>query len=246
MNFTYKAYINLIEKLKLKKYYFSNYDNYLEYKRNVILRHDIDNSLKKALEMAEIENKLGVSAYYFILLSTDSYNINSESSLKIIKEIIKLGGRIGLHFDEKKYSIEKQKDYFKYVDYEIKILSTILQEEIKVVSMHRPSKDFLEMNLDFPNIVNSYQKKFFKDFKYVSDSRMFWKEDIYKIIEKEEYDNLHILTHPFWYSHNENETMKEKLKNYMYSAITERYDSLNENFRDLKDIILKEELFING
>ncbi|KDE60631.1 hypothetical protein FUSO5_13070 [Fusobacterium necrophorum BFTR-1] len=75
---------------------------------------------------------------------------------------------------------------------------------------------------------------------------MFWKEDIYKIIEKEEYDNLHILTHPFWYSHNENETMKEKLKNYMYSAITERYDSLNENFRDLKDIILKEELFING
>lgn len=108
--------------------------------------------------------------------------------------------------------------------------------------MHRPSKEFLEMNLEIPNVINSYQKKFFKDFKYVSDSRMFWRENIEEIIEKDDYNKLHILTHPFWYSNNQNESMKEKLISYIKNGIDSRYDFLNENFRNLEEVILKKEL----
>ena len=61
--------------------------------------------------------------------------------------------------------------------------------------MHRPSKDFLEMDLEIPNVINSYQKKFFNDFKYVSDSRMSWRENVEEIVDSEKYSQLHILSY---------------------------------------------------
>ena len=164
MEFTYLAYEKLIKQLKKKNYKFCDYINYIDGNKVVILRHDVDTSLNKALEITKLENSLGVSAYYFVLLSTDFYNINSEKSLKILKEIRQLGGKIGLHFDEKKYNLKSKEDYIKYVNYELDILSRVLEEKIDVVSMHRPSKDFLEMDLEIPNVINSYQKKFFNDF----------------------------------------------------------------------------------
>lgn len=242
MKFTYEAYINLIKKLKEEGYNFTDYKNYNSKNKNVILRHDIDNSLEKALEIAKIEKELEVKAYYFVLLSTDFYNIMSEKSLKIIHKIVKLGGKIGLHFDEKKYKIYSQEEYIKYIQYEIEILEKILGIKIEAVSMHRPSSEFLEMNLEIPNIINSYQKKYFKEFKYLSDSRMHWRENILEAINSGNYNNLHILIHPFWYSEI-NETMKEKLKKYFLNASNERYQSLKENFRDLDAVILEGEIY---
>lgn len=241
MEFTYLAYERLIKLLKDKGYKFCDYINYIDENKVVILRHDIDTSLTKALEITKLENRLGVSAYYFVLLSTDFYNINSEKSLKILKEIRQLDGKIGLHFDEKKYNLKSKEDYIKYVNYELDILSRVLEEKIDVVSMHRPSKDFLEMDLEIPNVVNSYQKKFFNDFKYVSDSRMNWRENVEEIIDNEKYNQLHILTHPFWYS-EKIENMEEKLEQFLKLAIKERYESLEDNIRDFEKIISREKL----
>lgn len=241
MEFTYLAYRNLIKQLKDKGYSFSDYINYKDKNRSVILRHDVDISLNKAFEMAKLENELGISAYYFILLSTDFYNINSEKSLSILKNIKQLGGKIGLHFDEKKYNINSENDYIKYINYELEILSRILGEKVTTVSMHRPSKEFLDMDLEIPNVKNSYQKKFFDEFKYISDSRMSWRENIEEIVNSEKYDQLHILTHPFWYSENI-ENMEKKLESFLRLAVKERYESLNDNIRDFEKIISKEKL----
>lgn len=102
--------------------------------------------------------------------------------------------------------------------------------------MHRPSKWILENDIQFEGIINSYSKKFLSDFKYLSDSRMHWREDILGIIESEQYDKLHILTHSFWYS-DENETINEKLVKFIDKAKIERYYSLKDNIRDLDEII---------
>lgn len=238
MKFTYEAYKNMILNLKENNYEIVDYKNYKKRDKVVILRHDIDTSLEKALEMVELENKLNVSAIYFVLLSTDFYNVASKKSLEIIKEIIKLGGTIGLHFDEQKYQVETKEDLIKYVKYEADILSKIIGKKIEIVSMHRPSKKFLEMNLEIPEMINSYQKEFFEDFKYVSDSRMNWREDVEEITSSNKYKKLHILTHPFWYEEKEN-TMKNKLERFLIKAILERYGSLDDNIRDFQDIIPK-------
>lgn len=242
MDFTLEAYENLLDLLKEKNYTFSNYIDYKNYEKTVIFRHDVDFSLEKALEFARLENSKNVKSTYFVLLSTDFYNVFSKNSFEILKEIIDLGHEIGLHFDEKRYKISDINSLEFYINKECKILGELLDKEVKVVSMHRPSKWILENNVKFKNIIDSYSKEFFKNFKYLSDSRMFWREDVLNIIRKESYNKLHILTHPFWYS-NKNETLKEKLISFIKNSKFERYNHLKENFRELEKVIKEVEIY---
>ena len=55
--------------------------------RVVILRHDIDYSLDKAVALAELERELGVSSTYFVLLTSEFYNLLSKDNLSKISKI---------------------------------------------------------------------------------------------------------------------------------------------------------------
>lgn len=67
MKFIYEAYKNMLLNLKANNYEILDYKNYKIKEKAIILRHDVDFSLEKALEMAELENRLNVSAIYFVL-----------------------------------------------------------------------------------------------------------------------------------------------------------------------------------
>ncbi len=241
MDFTYKWYINLINSLKQKNYQFTNFIDYKKVDRPVILRHDIDNSLDKALEVAKIENMNDVYSTFFVLLSTDFYNVFSKKSNGLLRKIIGKGHKIGLHFDEKRYIINNKEEIEHYVEYEKNILEEALGIDVNTVSMHRPSKWILENDIRFKNIINSYSKEFLQQFKYLSDSRMYWREDILRLIECEEYDKLHILTHPFWYAEN-NKDIKMSVSEFIKAANRERYNQIKDNIRDLEDIIKESEI----
>lgn len=241
MNFTYDGYLGLINLLKEKNYHFCNYLNYNEHDRSVIFRHDIDNSLSKALKIARLEYENNIASTFFVLLSTDFYNVFSKNPNEILKDIMSLGHQIGLHFDEKRYEICSTKELKYWVKRESDILGCVIDKEIKVVSMHRPSKWLLENDIQFKRIINSYSKKFLSDFKYLSDSRMHWREDVLNIIDKESYDKLHILTHPFWYS-NKEESMKKKLIDFINCSKLERYNNIKDNFRNIEEVLSMEEL----
>lgn len=241
MDFTYDAYVELINLLKRKDYQFCNYLNYDQYCKTVIFRHDIDTSLDKALKIAKLEHENNITSTFFVLLSTNLYNIFSKKSNKILKEIMNLGHDIGLHFDEKRYEISNVKDLEYYISKESHILTSTINKEIKVVSMHRPSKWILENDIQFENLINSYSKKFLLDFKYLSDSRMHWREDVLGIIDSGLYDRLHILTHSFWYS-NKNETVNKKLMDFIVNARMERYYHLKDNIRNIDEIISEGDL----
>ena len=75
MKFTYDAYENLISKLQKHGYQFASYYDYKSFEKSVIMRHDIDYSLQKSVELAEFENQLGIQSTYFILISSPFYNI---------------------------------------------------------------------------------------------------------------------------------------------------------------------------
>lgn len=241
MDFTYKEYVNLINLLKRKNYQFTNYKEYKNTDQPVIFRHDIDNSLEKAVELARLENENNIQSIFFILLSTDFYNIFSKKSNDMIKEIINLGHEIGLHFDEQRYEIRNKEELEHYIEYEKEIFKKAIGISIDTVSMHRPSKWILGNDIKFKDIINSYSKEFFQDFKYLSDSRMHWREDILKIVENEEYDKLHILTHPFWYAENSGD-IKERVSRFIKNANTERYYQMKDNIRDIEEIVMEGEL----
>lgn len=242
MEFTYAAYENLVKMVLEHGYEIVDYHDYAKVERPCILRHDVDCSLDHALELAEFEAKIpvggGIKSTYFVLLTSDFYNVFSEKSHRILQSILANGHEIGLHFDEARY---EDGDIRRHVEEEADLLGKAVGQKITTVSMHRPSPETLGRDLQFGTIVNSYGTTFFHDFKYVSDSRMHWREDLEEIVQSEKYPSLHILTHPFWYTENVAST-RERLMGFFMAANGERYDIMNENFRDLSEFVERNEV----
>lgn len=243
MEFTYHSYSDLIEKLSGHGYQFCRYTNCEGEYKKCILRHDIDMDLKKAAEFAEFEEKLdkNVHATYFVLICSDFYNIYSKQSMEYLDRICRAGHEIGLHFDELRYAKSEKKEIQKLIMQEAELLETMVNRKITAVSMHRPSTEMLNADLELGGVINSYQKKFFHEFKYLSDSRMQWREDVLSIVEEEKYRDLHILTHPFWYEKGQ-ESFQIKFSRFFTQKNRELYHSLYSNVTNLEDIFHMEEL----
>ena len=243
MEFTYNAYSSLLDRLKGYCYEFATYHNWEDREHPVILRHDIDCDIKKSVELAHLEQKKGVTSTYFVLLNSDFYNVFSKGSADNLRQIIDMGHTVGLHFDEVRYP-DVQGDLEAIRDkilYEADILSRAINCKVDIVSMHRLGKGLLEANLSIPGMINSYSNLFFKEFKYLSDSRRRWREPVDDIIASREYDKLHILTHPFWYN-NEAKSLSESISAFINHANYERYNTMADNITDLPDIMGKEEV----
>lgn len=243
MEFTYKSYEMMLKKIRDKGYSFKSYENWNEEKRTVILRHDVDFDLEKAVRVSDIEMENDIEgATYFLLLSTNFYNIHSRESRQYIERIINNGGNIGLHFDEMQYVISDEKEMSEYVYKEIEILEKIIDTKVGVVSMHRPSEKIISGNIKIDGVINSYSDTFFKEMKYLSDSRRYWRENIDEILEGSEvYERFHILTHPFWYKEEE-KSLKHTLMEAVLGESLSFWDNMSKNFRDLESELSRDEI----
>ncbi|MEG1300055.1 MAG: hypothetical protein RSC93_05080 [Erysipelotrichaceae bacterium] len=235
--FEYDYYKKIINVLIKNKYRFSSYLDADDNKKNVILRHDVDLSLDHALLFAELEHELGVSSTYFILLTSDFYNPMSKINREIIKKIIDYGHKVYLHFDTQIYNYDSTEELTKLVNKEIKALSEITGDRNKIVSFHRPIKELFNLGLE-DGIISAYDKRFFSDFNYISDSRMCWKKDPIKEINCCD-GNIQLLTHPFWY--REKELNKSKLINELIKQNENVIvNSLNNNISNFNGFFTEE------
>lgn len=236
MDFTYRSYAELLELLRSNGYEFADYHNYSDMEKCVILRHDVDESLSKALKFATLEQQKGISSTYFILMTGDFYNTASAKSRELLSEIIAAGHEVGLHFDETAYDLSDDEAMIRKIRDEAELLSELTGVTVSTVSMHRPSEKTLQADIQIPGMINSYGSEFFKNFKYVSDSRRNWREPVEDIIRSGEYNRLHILTHAFWYGDTE-QTLEETLKKFIGDAAQDRYDSLSDNISDFESVV---------
>lgn len=237
MKFTYQGYRDLLTLLRGQGYAFRNYHNYKDASKCVILRHDVDASLSQAVKLAKLEAAEGISSTWFVLLRTNFYNVASKDSLEKLHRIQSLGHEIGLHFDEAAYAQTLGTDeVIQSIIVECGLLSALLGTEVSSVSMHRPSQTTLEADYHIPGIINSYGKTFFRDFKYLSDSRRRWREPVEEIIRSGQYDRLHILTHAFCYYEKE-KNFSQVVREFVCSANRERYWQLAENMTDINSIM---------
>ncbi len=243
MKFTYKGYIDLLSKLVQNDYKITSYDKCDNEDKCVILRHDIDYCLEKTIRIGEIEKEMSARSTFFLLISTDFYNVFSYASQRVISTLLQFGHDIGLHFDEQRYpeDIGNPMKIRRRILEEAEILSHAAGMPIKKVSMHRPSKEIIDSDLNIPGVINTYGSKFINDFKYVSDSRRRWREPIEDYIKKGDYRKIQILTHPFWYNESEL-SLEESVKRFIMSSTYERYDELDSNITKLEDVIKKEDI----
>lgn len=91
---TFSVYKKLLNLLKDKNYEFSTTNSWLEYRKMIMLRHDVDSWPKNALQMAKIENELGIKAIYYFRVKRISLN------LTILHQIKELGHEIGYHYED--------------------------------------------------------------------------------------------------------------------------------------------------
>lgn len=227
MDFSYKSYKILLKKLcsnyRFTSFSFAKYNN-IEDKGYLLLRHDIDQSLEKALEIAKIEHELGVSSTYFLFFKSPFYNIFANKEKQIINQIIKLNHFIGLHFDYSNNDVSSVSHLLHQIKIETDFIQEYFNVHVDAVSFHRPGSINFFQHLELKNYPHTYERLFFEKFKYFSDSRGYWRFG--NPIDSEEFKqgkNLHILIHPIWW----NKTNVNRLK-----TIENFKKSYNKNFEE--------------
>lgn len=232
--FTYRNYKSLLQEIG-NKYDFTTFSK-IKYsneqlKNKVLIRHDIDLSLEKAVEMSEIEFSLKITTVYFLFLRSPFYNIFSHEEESLIRILIKHGHQIGLHFDFAKYSEISTSQMSFQIMREIKFMQDFYGIKLDAVSFHRPlSLDFFS-KLELAHYPHTYEPIFVKNFKYLSDSRGLWRMG--HPIDSEEFkngDNLHLLVHPIWWNEMETDDLKS-LENFKAFYMKKFDDNI---YRELK------------
>jgi len=94
---TEEDYRAMIRQIKACSYRPARYGELLS-DRQVIIRHDVDISMHRALSLAKIEASEGVFATYFVDTRSTFYSFSERTIESIILEIQRMGHDIGLYF----------------------------------------------------------------------------------------------------------------------------------------------------
>jgi len=132
-DFTLKAYKSYLEILSKKDFYFSDFRTYLSNenkpsKKICLVRHDVDRKPTNALEMAQLEQSMGITSTYYFRTKPATFKKD------IIRSISGLGHEIGYHYEtlsDTRGDINKAVEIFSK---ELDKLRTIVP--INTVSMH--------------------------------------------------------------------------------------------------------------
>lgn len=234
-DFSFRHYQEILSLLKKGGYKFCFFQEKPDQKiKKVYLRHDVDFSLEKALQLARIEEKEGVYSTFFIRLSAPFYNIFDPTFNKIIKEIKSLGHQIGLHYEG---TLDGGSVKEKEIEKDIQILQNRFNAE-RVISFHRPSMFVLGKR--FKKFVSAYQPEFFYKIKFLSDSKGIWKEGcICKWLNRLSLpENMQILIHPIWWGKKEKD-VNLHLQQWLKGKFKYLDDSLAKDSKPYKKKIWK-------
>lgn len=233
-DFTLKIYKQLLLALREQDYIFLTFEQWCEGKtpeKYVILRHDVDEMAKNALEMAKLENRLGVKATY-------SFRIVKQSNCPdIIKKIAALGHEIAYHYEDLVLADGDEKKALETFQLNLAYFRTFYA--VKTVSMHGSSTSVhdnrdLWKNNSFYNegiIGEPYLTVDYSDIFYLTDTGRSWDgfdvnmrdivksgfpntyhhtNDIIAALEKNEFPSkVMMLAHTLW-------TDKKILWSYIY------------------------------
>ncbi len=213
--FTYASYVELLKAFKNQGYQDVNFLEFDPKKQHLALRHDVDVSLERALEMARLEASLEVKSTYFFLLRTEFYNLGSLSALQILKEILHLGHQIGLHFDVELYPHLQLERLSRAIDSECETLEHYCGAPVHSVSFHRPVRELLGADVELKNRVHTYAPRFFLEATYLSDSLERWPGGYPADHEAfKQKRAIQLLIHPIWWD-SEFRTPVQKLNLFL-------------------------------
>lgn len=171
-----------------------------------VIRHDVEFSIERALQLANVESELGIQSTYVFQICNNNYNPFSHKNRDLIHEIHRLGHDIGVHvhlgnFDESMESVEH------YIIKQAQLLSLALNYPINKFSIHRPLRKHIENIITIPGYINMSDAKYFtytENFDiytlpvlYLADSNHDWKYGNPLEIDFSKINKMQLNCHPF-------------------------------------------------
>jgi hypothetical protein len=162
----------------------------------LLLRHDVDLSLRLALEMAELEHEREITATYYILPHNDFYTPFSTDGRRALLRMAEMGHEVGLHCDGAIYP-EGREAFLRAIRRDIETLEDATGQKVVSASQHSPIDT---QPIDFGDLVeiDPYAARIMEKFTYVSDSAMSWRSATpWELLQSRK--NLQLLIHPVWW-----------------------------------------------
>jgi len=155
-DFTESHYGEILDIAK-RSYAFATYRDLPIGQKFVLWRHDVDVSLNRAEKLAVLEAERDLTATYFLDMHSMFYNLFEDSQVRIVKRILGMGHRIGLHFDANFYNPSDESELELMIARESGILCDVFSQELDAVSFHNPSEVHLGWNrCAYAGLVNCY------------------------------------------------------------------------------------------
>jgi hypothetical protein len=195
--FSLALYEEIMEKAKRLGYAFPTVselkDGHNNIEKFLLVRHDVDTSPRHALDMAQLEHRLGIQSSYYILMHSPFYSPGALQHWDDLRAIVDLGFEVGLHY-ETDFFENRNIDPLEGVLGDVAALEKILRIKIRSVSQHRPaSGTFLKKLNEF--YVDAYNQDLMNNICYISDSGFKWRgKTLADLLGKEQ--RIHALIHP--------------------------------------------------
>jgi hypothetical protein len=208
--FDLEHYRELIEAAQGGGYRFARFGEGPE-EGDLFLRHDVDLSLSAAVEMAELEARLGATTTYLLMTESVFYNLASEEGAAAVARLRELGHAVGLHAVYPNVALDDRFD--------------------AVVSWHNPRPEY--MSGDIPGAVNAYGTRYFRPETYRSDSNQHWRSGCpHEELRAGAFPWLQILVHPAIWVYP-GETMRETMHAMLAAERARRLEQLAADGIDL-------------
>jgi len=195
IEFTYDRYRSFLERLDDTGFDFRTFAEGAG-PGTVLLRHDVDLSIEKALTTARIEAERGIEATYCVLLSSPLYNPLEGKRREQLRAIEALGHEVALHFSTHEYWRADEEPETAALESRVgderEILGTALSGTPGTVSFHIPPSWVLDRSFD--TFRNAYAPAYFSEMTYLADSGQRWRTDPPDTPDPP--SEVQILTHP--------------------------------------------------
>ncbi len=167
----------------------------------LLICHNIDVSLEKAIDLAVLENEMEIKTTYMIMTDSLLYNIDDVQSKINIRKIKKLGHDIGLHYGKNRIDLDM-------IETDCTLLEQISGSRVYSYSVHRPALIKLCMDCK-PERGRFASHNASLLGNYFSDSRGIFRWDRFNKVWENRKDCLtQWLFHPIWWSNDSNSAQK--------------------------------------
>lgn len=197
-DFTLDNYRRLIKLAKERGFQFILHkDEFVEERKDVIWRHDVEFEPDIALKMAQIENEEGVVASYFFQMHSPFYNVVDPHYREVFHKINNLGHLAGLHFDSAYWGISDEKQLDEFIVLDKDYLEKNLGVKVDTFSFHNTTP-FTQSCLEYRygGLINVYSSYFKEHYNYCGDSLGYWRFDrLEEVLDDDKVQHLQVLTH---------------------------------------------------